>query len=1645
MRPAPLFPVLGITLGAIALTAMAAPSVRALDIERESSPVLYIDGDVDRGMYAAYRITNDDAVDHPALWVAIGGWRVGSRVGLAPREDGVTFLGPLARGASATAYFYLVADRTTFFPEEHEVAAFAADPTRPDALEPALARARFTNVVERAEVAKGPRISRVDLAPLPPALGGDLVVTATGRIPAPEDTREVVYSPAARVDWPADTFELVGARLTIPGELTLDGALVWKAPYKPHVARDLTFTYTFRVGCAAGTTRVAPLVWVDPGCPRQHNDPALSEVTLAGPSNSALVLAREPVDLPLHATDPVLHRLMVKNISDHPARFDALFDALFPTDGLTADYVPGSTTIDGRPAPDPDLHAATLAWTDAFAVAPGATLELAYLATYPAHLGVYEHEAWGEVRAGAPQCGDALPSRIDTTASLADDAPAVARVALVNHPPIVPARLVWSAIHTPEIVVPDLGAGFADVDGDGLGAIEVLASPGGAARVTGETLAFRPLDPTWPAMHAIDLLVCDDFSPAACTRTRIIVALNDPPTVAHLVTPLAWQDTIVLPLARLVHDAGLLIGDDPSDGDVDGLGLVLVGPTALGPWGGMATLAADAGCGVDLAGAVTARAGGVAGDTTCYVRVCEELPIATPAVCAVATLGLHVSECLDAADCRGGLECAQGECVDRAVVDARDDTYTTATDTPLVIADPDKGVLANDLIPDGAAAYATLVPGSDPATSGRLTLAPDGTFRFVPAPGWRGALRFTYTLVVAGHGTDGAAIVIDVRGEPPTVNTRPEAADDLVDALEDTPLMLDVRANDVDPDGDPLVVTKLVLPPRHGVATLVDGDIRYAPAPDWYGDDALAYEVCDPGGLCDAARVEVMVADVNDPPLALDDRATTPEDTAVLMHVLANDRDVEGDPLTIVAVYPDKTGNLAAGRPTLLPDQTILFTPGRDRTGPLFYGYRVCDLADACSDVLARVDVVPVPDAPVAADDGFVIVPDRLTILPVLANDGDADGDALVITRVVEPPRHGRAIVLDRTLSYVSRGRGLVDSFVYEACDASDLCAEAEVTLLLGVRPGPIAVDDEVMSDGAQPVLIDVLDNDTIIGRDAVSITWASQPSNPDGPHGTVVVGDGVVLYAPDPGRPRSESFAYTACDFRGACGTARVDIVIDGVDLAPRALDELEAGVVGTPLQVFALANDLDPEGGDLVITAITQPRHGTVEVPVPELTLPGPDRVFYRPAPSFRGQDHFRLSVADPAGGSAESIVVVHVMPRLDRAPLAQDDRAHVRMAPAGGVLGYTTELYVRTNDFDADNDPMTIVVAVMPAHGTVRLSERGNPLYTPVPGYFGPDRFSYTIDDGHGARATAVVDLVVGDRDEDGLSDLDETQVTFTDPNDADSDGDRLSDYDEVAAGVPRVYEPGIDTSPLDADSDDDGPADGVERMGDGPLASFAPTDPLAFDSDGDGLGDGLEVGVLRGVPGGLSDVTMRIYYGTDLTRFRADADPATRTDPSDDDSDDDGLIDGHEDLNHDGAWWGVIGATGSPGLGETDPGDADTDGDGLPDGLELGLTAPQGVDTDLAVFRPDLDPTSVTNPRDLDSDDGSVFDGAEDRNGNGRVDRGEIDPTWGVDDVPMFATGGGGSCSGGAAGPWLLGLLGLALARGRARRTGPGQEG
>jgi large repetitive protein len=148
------------------------------------------------------------------------------------------------------------------------------------------------------------------------------------------------------------------------------------------------------------------------------------------------------------------------------------------------------------------------------------------------------------------------------------------------------------------------------------------------------------------------------------------------------------------------------------------------------------------------------------------------------------------------------------------------------------------------------------------ASNGTVVRNADGTFTYTPNAGFDGNDSFTYTVRNADGATDTATVRITVT--PTTVDARDDMASVVrADHGGTGQVVINVKANDVDPEGDAFSVTRVVTQPSIGTATLnADGTITYvadASRKDAY-NVTFTYEVTDDCGAKDIATVTVHVA-----------------------------------------------------------------------------------------------------------------------------------------------------------------------------------------------------------------------------------------------------------------------------------------------------------------------------------------------------------------------------------------------------------------------------------------------------------------------------------------------------------------------------------------------------------------------------------------------------------------------------------------------------------------------------------------------------------------------------------------------------------------------------------------------------------------
>lgn len=226
-------------------------------------------------------------------------------------------------------------------------------------------------------------------------------------------------------------------------------------------------------------------------------------------------------------------------------------------------------------------------------------------------------------------------------------------------------------------------------------------------------------------------------------------------------------------------------------------------------------------------------------------------------------------------------------------------------------------------------------------------------------------------------------------------NDAPVAEDDVLEIDEDTSGTVDVLGNDSDSDGDTLTVTMATCP-AGPVVINDDGTLTFTPDADFNGETTITYTVDDGNGGTDTGTVNVTVNPVNDAPVANDDTADTTGTDPVVIPVLDNDTDVDGDTLSVTDASSDD------GTVTINDDGTITFVANDGFTGDATITYTVSDpdgLTDEGSVTVTVGDGGSTRDGYVDGTAGADLIDTAYT--------GDPDGDMIDNDDAILPDAEG--------------------------------------------------------------------------------------------------------------------------------------------------------------------------------------------------------------------------------------------------------------------------------------------------------------------------------------------------------------------------------------------------------------------------------------------------------------------------------------------------------------------------------------------------------------------------------------------------------------------------------------------------------------
>ena len=659
--------------------------------------------------------------------------------------------------------------------------------------------------------------------------------------------------------------------------------------------------------------------------------------------------------------------------------------------------------------------------------------------------------------------------------------------------------------------------------------------------------------------------------------------------------------------------------------------------------------------------------------------------------------------------------------------DAQDDAESTDEDTPV-----SGDVSTNDDEGDAPATYAV---NTGPSNGTLTAFNNDGTFTYTPNTNFNGVDTFTYTITDADGDTDTATVTINVAD----VNDPPIANNDSETTNEDTPVDVNVPSNDTDVDGTIDTTSVVILDDADNGTTNVNGVtgvVTYTPNTNFNGIDTFTYQICDDDGACDTALVTITVGDVNDPPVANDDAASTEEDTPVNIDVTANDTDVDGtiDPTSVVITSPASNGGTSVSPVT----GVVTYTPDPDFNGVDTFMYQVCDDDGACDTATVTITVDAGPDA---VDDAFNTEEDTAVGGDVSTNDDE--GDTPATYAVNTGPSNGTITSFnsDGTFVYTPNADfNGVDAFTYTITDADGDTDTATVTIT--VDAGPDAVDDNFNTEEDTAVGGDVSTNDDE-GDTPATYAVNTGPSN-----GTITSfnSDGTFVYAPNADFNGVDTFTYTITDADGDTDTATVTITVDA---GPDAVDDNYNTNEDTALNGDVSTND-DEGSTPATYTQTSSPSNGTI-------TSFNSDGTFtYQPSADFSGSDSFTYLITDADGDTDTATVFITVDPVNDPPDAVND--------PNGSTGGQRIEveetqnviISVLTNDSDPENDMLTITTPMPTAtFGTVNCTSSVCTYSVGslglAPGTTQTDQFDYTITDGNGGFDTATVFIEITAKDE------------------------------------------------------------------------------------------------------------------------------------------------------------------------------------------------------------------------------------------------------------------------------------------------------
>jgi alpha-tubulin suppressor-like RCC1 family protein/type II secretory pathway pseudopilin PulG len=534
-------------------------------------------------------------------------------------------------------------------------------------------------------------------------------------------------------------------------------------------------------------------------------------------------------------------------------------------------------------------------------------------------------------------------------------------------------------------------------------------------------------------------------------------------------------------------------------------------------------------------------------------------------------------------------------------------------------------VLNNDSDPDGTTGVLRVEIISPPKNGAAAIIDPndttDGVLRYTPRGNFVGADEVTYRITDRTGLSDTARVAFTVR----SIGMPPVAVNDTAFTAPGVVVVIPVRANDSDPDGElSNAELSLVAGPTNGAITATSdaaGTMSYQSDPLFNSVDSFTYLLRDEQGLTATATVTVNVTVPPQPPVANPDLFTVLRNGSGARDAKTNDTDPDGD----IALATVSTMTTPTNGAVVRAGSTYTYTPNAGFFGTDSFTYRLTDVQGMSDTTTVTVRVLTIP---VAVNDSFNVLRSTATAINVKANDADDDaGTGPLTVNVTSGPTNGA--YNPTTGVYTPTGAYFgADSFTYTLTDADGQTSN-QATVSIMVQAPPIAVNDSVMVAHSQVSTFNLKANDSDPDGNIANatITLVTSPTR-----GTFNPTTGQYTHGGAAGA--TDSFTYRLTDEQGLTATATVSVAIK---YAPVAVDDVATLTEGTSITLDPKANDsdLDTPMGSVAFALVTSPTLGTFDTTT----------WLYQSTNGMYGVDAFAYTLTDPDGLQSSATITITV----------------------------------------------------------------------------------------------------------------------------------------------------------------------------------------------------------------------------------------------------------------------------------------------------------------------------------------------------------------------------------------------------------------